>query len=323
MTEHLGYERHAVEGRGTPNSRNGSTPKRVTTEIGEIDLAVPRDRSGTFEPATVPKHRRRLDGLSGNVISLYAKGLTTGEIQDHLAEIYDTSVSRDTIPKITDGIVADMAVWQNRTARAGLCGAVDRRDRRQGPRLPGREPARVRGDRRGSRRRARRAGAVAGSRRRGGRQAVGGDAHRSAQPRPRRRVDRVLRRASGPARVDPGHLARRHGADLRGAHGPQQPPLRITQALGTHHQGHARHLHVAHRRGRRDTLRGVRRRLGSHLPRHDPLVAAGLGRVHPVRGVPRRAAPSRLHDKRHREPQRQIPPSRAPSRPLTATNRPP
>ena len=70
MTEHLGYERHAVEGRGSPNSRNGTTPKTVTTEIGEVELAVPRDRAGTFAPVTVPKHRRRLGGLSGNVISL-------------------------------------------------------------------------------------------------------------------------------------------------------------------------------------------------------------------------------------------------------------
>ncbi len=114
MADHLGYERHAPEGRGSGNSRNGSSPKRVTTEIGQIDLAVPRDRAGTFEPVTVPKHKRRLDGLSGNVISLYAKGLTTGEIQAHLEEIYDTSVSRETISKITDEIVADMAVWQNR-----------------------------------------------------------------------------------------------------------------------------------------------------------------------------------------------------------------
>ena len=113
MAEHLGYERHAVEGRGSGNSRNGTTPKTVTTEIGWVDLAVPRDRAGTFEPVTVPKHRR-LDGLSANVISLYAKGLTTGEIQAHLVEIYDTEVSRETISKITDEIVADMTAWQNR-----------------------------------------------------------------------------------------------------------------------------------------------------------------------------------------------------------------
>ena len=121
MAEHLGYERHAVGGRGSGNSRNGTTPKTVTTEIGQVDLRVPRDRAGTFAPVTVPKHRRRLDGLSGNVISLYAKGLTTGEIQAHLEEIYDTEVSRETISKITDEIVADMAVWQNRPVGAGNC----------------------------------------------------------------------------------------------------------------------------------------------------------------------------------------------------------
>ena len=91
-----------------------TTPKTVTTEIGRVDLAVPRDRAGTFAPVTVPKHQRRLEGLSANVISLYAKGLTTGEIQAHLEEIYDTEVSRETISKITDEIVADMAVLQNR-----------------------------------------------------------------------------------------------------------------------------------------------------------------------------------------------------------------
>ena len=114
MTEHLGYERHAVEGRGSGNSRNGTTPKRVTTEVGQVDLQVPRDREGTFDPVTIPKYQRRLDGLSGNVISLYAKGLTTGEIQAHLEEIYDTAVSRETISKITDEIVEDMLAWQNR-----------------------------------------------------------------------------------------------------------------------------------------------------------------------------------------------------------------
>ena len=138
MTEHLGYERHAPEGRGTPNSRNGSTPKRVTTEIGEVDLRVPRDRAGSFCPVTVPKHRRRLDGLSGNVISLYAKGLTTGEIQAHLEEIYDTSVSRETISKITDEIVADMAVWQNRPLDAvyAVLGSTRSWSRSATPRSP-------------------------------------------------------------------------------------------------------------------------------------------------------------------------------------------
>jgi len=86
----------------------------VTTEIGQVELQVPRDRNASFEPVTVRKGQRRLDGLSGNVISLYAKGMTTGDIQAHLAEIYDTDISRDTISRITDGIVEDLQAWQSR-----------------------------------------------------------------------------------------------------------------------------------------------------------------------------------------------------------------
>jgi putative transposase len=114
MADHLGYDRYAPEGRGSGNSRNGYSPKRVTTDIGEVELSVPRDRAGSFDPQTVPKYQRRLDGLSGNVISLYAKGLTTGDIQAHLEEIYDTDISRETISRITDRIVDDMLSWQNR-----------------------------------------------------------------------------------------------------------------------------------------------------------------------------------------------------------------
>lgn len=114
MADHLGYGPHERSGWGSGNSRNGAYDKTVVTEIGEVELRVPRDRQGTFEPTTVPKYQRRLDGLSGNVISLYAKGLTTGDIQQHLAEIYGTEVSRETISKITDEIVEEMVAWQSR-----------------------------------------------------------------------------------------------------------------------------------------------------------------------------------------------------------------
>lgn len=114
MSEHLGYERHDPAGRGSGNSRNGGYAKTVTTDVGDVRLRMPRDRDGTFEPATVPKHQRRLDGLSGNVISLYARGMTTGDIQAHLLEIYGTEISRETISKITDQIVEDMTAWQHR-----------------------------------------------------------------------------------------------------------------------------------------------------------------------------------------------------------------
>jgi transposase-like protein len=114
LTDHLGYEPHALEGRGSGNSRNGSFAKTVTTEIGTVPIQVPRDRNGTFDPKLVPHGTRRLDGLEAQVISLYASGLTTGEIQGHLEEIYGTSISKDTVSRITDAVVADMEAWQSR-----------------------------------------------------------------------------------------------------------------------------------------------------------------------------------------------------------------
>ena len=119
LAEHLGYEPYARAGHNSGNSRNGSYPKTVTTEIGEVEIQVPRDRNGTFEPQIVPKHSRRLDGLAEMVISLYSKAMSTGDIQAHLAEIYGTTISRETISKITDQIVGDMILWQNRPLDAG------------------------------------------------------------------------------------------------------------------------------------------------------------------------------------------------------------
>ena len=114
MEEHLGYPKHAVEGRNHGNSRNGSRAKTVITEVGPVDIDVPRDRDGSFEPKTVRKNQRRLDGVDSMVISLTAKGLTTGEIEAHLAEVYSTNISRETISKITDRVLDDLGDWLNR-----------------------------------------------------------------------------------------------------------------------------------------------------------------------------------------------------------------
>ena len=114
MEEHLGYPKHAVEGRNHGNSRNGSRAKTVITEVGPVDLDVPRDRDGSFEPKTVRKNQRRLGGVDSMVISLTAKGLTTGEIEAHLAEVYSTNISRETISKITDRVLDDLGDWLNR-----------------------------------------------------------------------------------------------------------------------------------------------------------------------------------------------------------------
>jgi transposase-like protein len=111
MTEHLGYEKHAVQGRDGGNSRNGTRTKTVLTDIGPVEVDVPRDRQGSFEPKTVRKRQRRLEGVDAMVLSLSAKGLTTGEIAAHLAEVYGAEVSRETISKITDAVLAEMNEW--------------------------------------------------------------------------------------------------------------------------------------------------------------------------------------------------------------------
>ncbi|HUC03965.1 MAG TPA: IS256 family transposase [Acidimicrobiales bacterium] len=114
LTEHLGYEPHDPAGRGSGNSRNGSTTKVVHTDVGPVTIEVPRDRDGSFSPVIVPKHFRRLEGFDEAVVSLYAKGLTTGEIQSHLEEIYGAEVSKDTVSRITDSVNAEATEWQNR-----------------------------------------------------------------------------------------------------------------------------------------------------------------------------------------------------------------
>jgi putative transposase len=114
LTDHLGYGKHDAEGRDGGNSRNGRRSKTVLTEVGPVEIDVPRDRDGSFEPKIVAKRQRRLSGVDELVLSLSAKGLTTGEVQAHLAEVYGAEVSRQTISTITDKVVEAMAEWQNR-----------------------------------------------------------------------------------------------------------------------------------------------------------------------------------------------------------------
>jgi transposase-like protein len=115
MTEHLGYEKHDPAGAGTGNIRNGTRAKTVLSEAtGQVEIEVPRDRAGTFTPQIVKKRQRRLNGVDEVVLSLYAKGLTTGEISAHFAEIYGASVSRETISRITDKVLEEMHDWSVR-----------------------------------------------------------------------------------------------------------------------------------------------------------------------------------------------------------------
>ncbi|HET6534528.1 MAG TPA: IS256 family transposase [Actinoplanes sp.] len=114
LSEHLGYDRHDPAGRNGQNSRNGTRAKTVLTEVGPVEIEVPRDRDGSFEPVIVRKRQRRLDGIDQIVLSLTARGLTTGEVAAHFAEVYGAKVSKDTISRITDKVLEEMASWQAR-----------------------------------------------------------------------------------------------------------------------------------------------------------------------------------------------------------------
>ena len=114
LSDHLGYEKGDPAGRGSGNSRNGHSVKTVLSEDGAIEIAVPRDRNGTFEPQLVPKGQRRIDGFDERIISLYARGLSVREIQAHLEEMYGVEVSPDLVSRVTDAVLEDVREWQSR-----------------------------------------------------------------------------------------------------------------------------------------------------------------------------------------------------------------
>jgi len=114
LTDHLGYDKHDPVGRGSGNSRNGTSPKVLLTEIGAVDVDVPRDRNGDFEPKLVPKHARRLDGFNDIVLSLVSRGMTTRDVRSHLVDAYKVDVSPELISKITDAVLPELREWQSR-----------------------------------------------------------------------------------------------------------------------------------------------------------------------------------------------------------------
>ena len=199
ITDHLGYDKHDAGGRGSGNSRNGTRSKTVLTDVGPVEVKVPRDGRARFEPQIVKKRQRRLTGVDEMVLSLSAKGLTHGEISAHLAEVYGAEVSKQTISTITDTGDGRHGRMAEPAARPRLSGRVRGRDQRQDPRRQGREPAHLRGDgrhRRGHPRHPRHLG----RRRRRGREVLAARVHRAEEPRRRRRADAGLRRAEGLAR---------------------------------------------------------------------------------------------------------------------------
>jgi putative transposase len=114
LTHHLGYAKNAPEGRGTGNSRNGRSQKRVQGDFGEVSIEVPRDRNGSFDPQILPKHERRFSGFDDKIVSMYARGMSTRDIQAHLQEIYGVEVSAGLVSEVTDAVMEDARAWQSR-----------------------------------------------------------------------------------------------------------------------------------------------------------------------------------------------------------------
>src|SRR5258708_13938319 len=114
LTERVGYEKHDPGGNNSGNARNGKSAKTIKGSVGTMGLEVPRDRNGTFEPQIIEKHQTRFTGFDENIISLYARGLSTREIQQHIEEIYHVEVSPALISSVTDGVLDEVKTWQNR-----------------------------------------------------------------------------------------------------------------------------------------------------------------------------------------------------------------
>lgn len=118
MTDHLGYEPNDPKGRGAGNTRNGYSVKTITTDTGPVEVRVPRDRRGSFEPKVIPKHSRRLDGFDEKVLAMYARGMSVRDIEGHLRELYGTDVSPDLISRVTDSVMDEVREWQSRRLEA-------------------------------------------------------------------------------------------------------------------------------------------------------------------------------------------------------------
>ena len=264
MTEHLGYDKHDPLGRGSGNSRNGTRAKTVLTGIGPVEIEVPRDTNSSFEPQIVKKRQRRLTGIDEIVLSLTAKGLTTGEVAAHFVEVYGATVSKDTFSRITDKVIGEMTEWCNRPLEpvypVVFIDAIHVKIRdgqvtnrpiyvAVGVTVAGERDI---------------LGLWAGEGGEGGEgQVLAVGADRDQKPRGWWCVHRGLRRAQGVAGGGQHGLGTRGASHMRGSSVAQHISLFLTQILGSNRQRNPAGQHRADRGGGQGTLRRIHRHMGA------------------------------------------------------------
>ena len=307
LTEHLGHDKHSPSETG--NVRNGTRSKTVLTEAtGHVDIDVPRDRAGTFEPQIVRERQRRLSGVDEVVLSLYAKGLTTGEISAHFAEVYGASVSKETVSRITDRVIEEMNDWSVRPLDEIYAAVfidaivVKVRDGQVANRpiyaaigvtLDGERDI---------------LGLWAGTGGEGAKfwMAVLTDLRN-------RGVRDVFFVVCDGLRGLPGRgderVAADDRADLHHPPDPQHVPALQPAGLGRDQTGHPPDLHSRQRHRCQAGVRRARRYLGPALPGDHQAVGLGVGGIHPVPGLRHRDPHRVVLNKRHRVAQRPLPES--------------
>ena len=301
LTHHLGYEKGDPAGRGTGNNRNGSSAKTVLTEDGSVEIDVPRDRNGTFEPQIVPKGETRLDGFDDKIISLYARGMTVREIQGHLRELYAVDVSPDLISRVTDAVLDEVREWQNRPLDAVYPVVFF-----DALRVKIRDESVVKN----------KAVYLA--------LALDCEGHkhvlglwieqsegakfwlRVMNELKNRGVDDILFAVVDGLKGFPDAITatfpRSHRADLHRPSDPPQPELRVVAGPQAVDAGAAGHLSRRDRRRGRAAACRLRGRVGQEVSRDRPGLAARLERGHPVLRLSAADQEDDLHHQRHREP---------------------
>src|SRR5437588_7001659 len=299
LTEHLGYEPDQEPPGGAGNTRNGSTAKTLATEHGPVRIETPRDRRGSFEPQIGRKGQRRFQGFYDKIVALYSRGLSTRDIEAHLAEIYGVQVGRDLISRVTDAVIEDVREWQQRPLddvypivfldalvlkiREG--GTVQRKAcyLALGVTIEGERDV---------------LGMWFGGQR--GRQVLDAGPQRAQAARRPRHPDLLRRRAEGLPGSDRSDLPGDDGADLHRPPDPAQPQVRAAQGARAGRARPEADLYRRRPRRRPGSARCLRRQVAIPLPGDHAGMAERLGVRDPVSGVSARGAPRRLYDERDR-----------------------